>query len=111
MCVRVLTTVAASFVLLLFQTRLLGMMFSSVVRLYEVKLGLLCFVWEMARCDESRCDDDEDGGCLRSWDGSCGEDECDGSDICWLQLPVSVQFFLWENSRPRELCEALRDKV
>ena len=95
-CVRAMTTVVASFVPRLFHTRLLGVVFSSVVRLYEVELRLLCCVWGAARCDES-WSDDENGSCLRSWDGSCGEDECDGSDICWLQLPVCVHFFLWDS--------------
>ena len=44
MCVRAMTTVAASFVLRLFHTRLLGVVLSSVVRLYEVELELFCFV-------------------------------------------------------------------
>ena len=81
MCVRVLTTVAASFVLRLFHTRLLGVVLSSVVRLYEVELGLFCFVWGAVRCDEP-WNEDEDGSRLRFWDGSCGEDDCDGSGIC-----------------------------
>ena len=82
MCVRAMVTVAVSFALRLFHTRLLWGVPCSDVRLDEVELELLLgLVLGAMRCVYP-WDEDENNPCLRSWDGSCGGGNCGWSGAC-----------------------------